>query len=439
MRVKTWGIFIFLATAFRMQAQDAITDTSAQQVRNAGDLQKALELLRSDLRKDPQQYQTSYFLACDYALLGLKDSAFYYLDKAVEIRESFEVLTNPDLISLIKEAHWKKLTNQIAKSYFKLYPHYDKATTLLLAQMRMFNKAYDWDILRLESGSPKDSVLILHYHHLKDSLNEITRRQLEKIIINTGWPKSTAVGTSGVETAFLILQLADEKKQEEAVEPDVQSSAKTDKPLFSDTIPIERFVRAGLIPYQLFSRSSGAYFEFPMRTYYSLEGRVAYTYCQPEMENQYQYSLVVRGYFLYSGENAYLAWCARPGKHMKISMLLAQRYWEYHNQWLPGAAISIPVPDMYEERKSSYLFGVGWGIGLALDFAKRNSFVDAEFFMNAFIFQCWIHDLYSSAEGSTAPPQPPFSYAFYPREVSLVTRQPVVAVGLKLGCKRLRR
>jgi hypothetical protein len=212
MRVKTWGIFILLATATLLRAQEVINDTTAQQTRNAGNLHKACVLLHNDLQKDPLQYQANYFLASNYALMGMKDSAYYYLEAAVAIRESFDVLTNPDLICLIKGARWKNLERKIAKAYFKQHAAYDKEATLLLAEMQMFNKAYDWDIARLELITPPDSLLIRHYKHLKDSLNDITRHQLEKIIVTSGWPKSSAVGPEGVSTAYLILQLADDKQ-----------------------------------------------------------------------------------------------------------------------------------------------------------------------------------------------------------------------------------
>jgi hypothetical protein len=194
-----------------------------------------------------------------------------------------------------------------------------------------------------------------------------------------------------------------------------------------------RFWRVGLIPYQIFSRSSALYYEHSLRKNFSLEFRLGYTYSQPQVESRYEYDLAVRGYFLYSGENASLAYCGRV-RRMKFSMYAAQRYWIYTNAWLPNADALFAYQKQYSEQKSSYLFGMGIGFGFEVDILQKNKYLDAAFFANASFIQCWIHDVFTDVQGDNIPPQTLFT--LFPRQEDKLTLQTNIGLGLKIGFKK---
>jgi hypothetical protein len=193
------------------------------------------------------------------------------------------------------------------------------------------------------------------------------------------------------------------------------------------------FWRVGLIPYQVFSRSSALYYEQALRKNFSIEFRLGYTYSQPSVESHYEYDLAVRGYFLYSGENGMLAYCGRV-RRMKFSMFVAQRYWTYTNVWLPCADAQFAYQTHYLEQKSSYLFGLGIGFGFEVDLLKRSKHLDAAFFANASFIQCWIHDTFTDARGDNLPQQG--LLPIFPRQDDRLTLQPSIGMGFKIGFKK---
>jgi hypothetical protein len=419
-------------------AQLLALKAAAAEARDTGNLPGACLALQHALLEAPIDFEVNYNLARNYALLGKNDSAFYYLFLSVSLRKDFNMLRNPDFLLLVADPRWNKLKPEIYADYFKQNPRYEKELTLQLAGIQMLDEAYDWQLHVMELKHMANSSLIKQYQRLKDSINEVTRQQLEGIVKAKGWPKASLVGRLGMETAFHVMQHADAREQVQSNQRILQEPVKNEEVLFHDTIPVRPFLKGGLIPYQFFARSSGIYFEYSLQRHFSLEFRLAYTYRQNNLEERYQYALSVRGYFLYSGENAYLAWYGKAGKWMKFSMLIGQRYWEYFDEWLPQSKALAPGSYIYQECKSSYLFGLGIGFGFGLDLSQKSSWLDCEYFMNALFMQCWIRDNYSNAEGYGAPPHPPYSYKIYPKQENRLTLQPLLAIGLKLGLKKAR-
>lgn len=70
--------------------------------------------LKNALQYEPDHKLNSYNLACFYSLLGEADSAFKYLDRAMELGYTkLSVLIDPDLEELSKHKEWNKIEEQI--------------------------------------------------------------------------------------------------------------------------------------------------------------------------------------------------------------------------------------------------------------------------------------------------------------------------------------
>jgi hypothetical protein len=178
--------------------------------RDSGNIHKACLLLKEKLTANPNDFDSNYNLACDYAVLSEIDSAFYFLQKSVSIDKDFGTLSDPDFLNLIGDKRWIDIEEAISAPYFKEHPGYDKGITLKLARMHLLDQAYYWHIRVYGS---KDSSLVKHYWKVKDSLNLLNQKHLEELIESKGWPTISKTGKDGSGTAFLIIQHADLMKQ----------------------------------------------------------------------------------------------------------------------------------------------------------------------------------------------------------------------------------
>jgi hypothetical protein len=202
-----------------LQSQTGVRSKSPAEIAfDAGYLHKAISLLREELAKDTLNYSTNYNLACNYALVHRKDSAFYFIDQTFALEKGFNMLTDPDFFNLINDPNWKIVENEISEPYLKANPNFDKELVIQLARMQITDQAFYYH-LKLTGTNPhgQDSVLAKHYWHLKDSLNQLNQAELEEIIRTKGWPLISTTGNQGSSTAFLIIQHADLEKQKKYI------------------------------------------------------------------------------------------------------------------------------------------------------------------------------------------------------------------------------
>jgi tetratricopeptide (TPR) repeat protein len=182
-----------------------------------------------------------YNIARIYSLKGEKDSAFLFLDKAIE-RDSSLTMFHGDHISLLTDCRWEKLAMfQIDKFETKNGIIKYKDIALQLLEMKVKDQAYYFYTEYKYSGN-LDSIM--YYWKIKAKLNQQNLILLDKIINKIGYPKESDVGYGVNSAAFLIIQhcgdLTTMKKYKLLLEECVQfqECEKSDLALLTDRILI---------------------------------------------------------------------------------------------------------------------------------------------------------------------------------------------------------
>ena len=164
---------------------------------------------RLSIYKIDSTYRPNIFqLAALYSLTRKIDSAFCFLDIAVEGDSSIRFLSNADFYFICNRTQWINIcTNQLKKYQLLNGPIKKPNLALKLLDMKMRDQAY----YSLIDYSKNKEALILW--GIKDSLNNINLVLLDSIFKNSGWPKKSDVGEYPAIGAFLIVQHSDPTTQ----------------------------------------------------------------------------------------------------------------------------------------------------------------------------------------------------------------------------------
>ncbi|MDF1549105.1 MAG: hypothetical protein P1P88_14870 [Bacteroidales bacterium] len=196
-------IFILLVS-FRLSAQYLISKADSAQI--AGDFRLAINLYYAQHAVN----ENSLNLASAYAYLGMQDSALFFLQRQKELyRLPVSILCAPDFAPLHKTKEWITMTENIKQEYFKANPELNKELIEKLWQMSIYGQYYrgarDFYTKKFGGGSVgKDSI-----NKLQTELDSFNLIQLENIIAEYGWPKSSEIADGITESVpFLIIQHA---------------------------------------------------------------------------------------------------------------------------------------------------------------------------------------------------------------------------------------
>ena len=203
--------------SFGLQAQE-LARSEGDRFRESGDLPAAIEAYKSFHRTNPDDHDNTYNLACAFALRGIKDSAFYYLESSLQNDSSVKALNDPDLFGLTDDDRWQGIeTSQIMKTEAKhgVYPNLELARKLW--RMRMQDQAYYYHINIARDKMGRKSPVIQALWSLKHQLNEDNLTELRNIIDNQGWPKQSEVKGSAAQAVFLVIQHADLNTQKQYI------------------------------------------------------------------------------------------------------------------------------------------------------------------------------------------------------------------------------
>lgn len=176
--------------------------------RDIGDYTTAIKESYKLIKEEPEATDYVYNLACIYAIINQKDSAFKHLDLAIRTDSTAFPVTDPDFFNLISDKRWSELVeNQMKKIILSTkFSYKDTSVVKQLWKMKLTDQALYSQINVYEKtlgmNNPKSDSL----WKIKEKLNENNVRQLERIINKYGWPKATDFGGVGVGAAFLIIQ-----------------------------------------------------------------------------------------------------------------------------------------------------------------------------------------------------------------------------------------
>jgi hypothetical protein len=176
-------------------------DSLASKFYKSGNLDESLLCYKQLLKECSQKVE--YDIARIYALSGESDSAFFFLNKAVE-QDSSLTMFHGDNISLLDDDRWIKLAlAQIDKIETKNGNIKYKDVALQLLDMRVRDQAY---YFYTEYKYQNDWETKMYYWEMKTDLNKQNLIELEQIVEKIGYPKNSDVGDSINSAAFLIIQ-----------------------------------------------------------------------------------------------------------------------------------------------------------------------------------------------------------------------------------------
>jgi hypothetical protein len=175
-------------------------------LRAAGNYKLELEYHLAAYKINPINSANVYNMACCYALLKNNDSAFYYLDKSIELgQDDAWALVDCDLRGLHTDKRWNELEDKFEKIYRQ------KNTTI--------NTDLGWEIANMyfEDQAPKaasDNIVAKYGRKSPqmDSINKVITTtdslnmlHLEEIFNKYGWTNKQLVGLEGSDRAFIII------------------------------------------------------------------------------------------------------------------------------------------------------------------------------------------------------------------------------------------
>lgn len=149
----------------------------------------------------------AYTIAALYALKEEPDSAFWWLNVALEKDSSTHVLIDGDFIFLSTDAKWTDIeSKQVAKSEAQQgkYPNLELSKTLWKLQMKDQAYTSQWSQARRKLG--QDHPVTKAVQVLITQRRAENGQEVAKIIDANGWPKISEVGESVATSVFYIVQ-----------------------------------------------------------------------------------------------------------------------------------------------------------------------------------------------------------------------------------------
>ena len=199
--------FLFVITA--VFSLSMFSQNKEDTFRNEGDLEKAVEAYKLDLRVKPNDYNNTYNLACAYALMYKKDSAFYYLNKALKSNNSLWALADNDLLSLTDDVRWKAIENQQLEKYQKEKMKLQKPLyARQLLRLIMKDQALDYQLDMAKRYFVKKGKAPHWYYPIAQMKKETGAgnfAEMERLILKNGWPTYTTVGKLAADGPLLVI------------------------------------------------------------------------------------------------------------------------------------------------------------------------------------------------------------------------------------------
>jgi len=206
---------LLILISVKIYAQFEIHLSSADSLRHNGDMIGAIEEFKKIYVKDPKDQNNIYNYACALSITRQADSAFKYLNIAVNMDTSAVALTDPDFLYLMENPKWGAFENRLISMIEKKFknPYKDRDYAKKLWKMQALDQAYYSDIDIAEKKIGMNSTVVISLWDLKEKINKQNQIELEQLIEAKGWPKISEVGGMAAGAAFLIIQHSDNEKQ----------------------------------------------------------------------------------------------------------------------------------------------------------------------------------------------------------------------------------
>jgi hypothetical protein len=196
--------FVFVKYVYAQEKEAiALGDTL---IKN-GDVVSAIEEYKKAFIINPKNPETAYSLAAALSVNRQTDSALKYLYVYISLDTTVYPCVDPDFLHARENEGWDEFENKLmqgitvksGKSFND--PDYTKK----LWKMQSLDQAYYKEIETTERKFGIFSTVETALWDLKERINKQNVNDLEKLIVEKGWPKKSIVGDAS-GSAFLIIQ-----------------------------------------------------------------------------------------------------------------------------------------------------------------------------------------------------------------------------------------
>ncbi len=186
-----------------------LSQSRGDNFRKEGDLVKAIKAYKSDYLKNTSDDNNIYNLACAYALIYQKDSAFHYLTMALKNDTRLWALADNDLLTLTDDQRWNSIEeNQFEKFQSKKGKLKKPTYAKQLLRLIMKDQALDYHLDMAKRFYMKYGR-IPHWHYpivaQKKEIGKGNFSKIEQLIANHGWPTYSMVGKLAADAPLIII------------------------------------------------------------------------------------------------------------------------------------------------------------------------------------------------------------------------------------------
>ena len=195
---------LFIMTSINISAQN-----NGNALRRKGDLEGAIKTYKKELKISKDTYKNNYNIACIYAIMYQKDSAFKYLNLALKNNNSLWSLADNDLFSLTDDARWLTIEkaqlekHQTVKGKIQK-PDFAKQLLRLIQK----DQSLDYQLDMAKDYFLKNGKAPHWYYPIAQMKKEITAgnfKEMEALLQKNGWPTYSTVGKLAADSPLLVI------------------------------------------------------------------------------------------------------------------------------------------------------------------------------------------------------------------------------------------
>ena len=218
---------LFLTFAVASHLVLAQTDSlSAEALRESGRLPAAISAYHQALAANPDSTELRYGLACAYALMYQRDSAFYYLQSSAD--STLWPLADPDFLALSTDVRWAAFEQQqIAAFQAKSGALEQPAYALRLLRLIQQDQGLDYYIDQAKAYYMQQGEIPHWYYPLgayREQMGAGNFAEMQRLVAEYGWPRYSQVGTLAADAPLLVINHHPSDSVREYYLPQVQQA-----------------------------------------------------------------------------------------------------------------------------------------------------------------------------------------------------------------------
>ena len=185
------------------------SQNSGDELTEKGNLIGAMYAYGGEFMSDPTDADKAYKLVTTLSLVNEVDTAFYFLNVALQNDHSLRALVDSKLFNMSNDARWQGIEQmQIAKYQQKRGALKNPDLALRLMRIIMRDQALDFH-MHMSRGEYQEKGFAPHWVYaigmMKNKLNEGNYKEMHEIVKNHGWPTYDMVGDLAADALLLVV------------------------------------------------------------------------------------------------------------------------------------------------------------------------------------------------------------------------------------------